>query len=192
MTDTDTDTKTTEVTVNTEVTEEPHPTSSPEAAYNFLIKKFHGKTDDGTVHLYRIGLFYSKGPIFEWLPVSYGQLLLLALEHLKNTGVGERDTVIDRVEVNSYGLTLWHRGQKLFVVEDAFVIGNEQIPGDHGECAETAYKIVEEICGKNTPQIEMILWVATTNVTLQRLDGSWYVRHHEFANWMERHLTGQE
>ena len=51
----------TNVTTDTEVAEEPHPTSSPEAAYNFLIKKFHGKTEDGTVHLYRIGCSILRG-----------------------------------------------------------------------------------------------------------------------------------
>jgi len=153
----------------------PFALSSPEASLEFLLWKFNRNSvlDDGALGLPRLDLASAWGPFDDdYIPVSYGDLLLSAMKTL------DPNATVTKIVIGGYseGLALYYGERRLFVVGDAFVIGNEPIRGDHSECAMCAYNIVMTITGLSRQELHPIREIETRSVVLERNYGTWSIQ----------------
>ena len=154
---------------------------TPQSSLDFLIQKFRGRTlVDGAIFLPRLDLCFPTGPMGTETDVvlSYGELIQSAAHAL-----GRSSDEIDRISIGGYaeGLSVFASGKRLFVVGDAFVIGDEPIRGDHSECAMCAYWIAQTITGRtydrNDKMLEPLRYVGTTRAEIIRNNGEWTISY---------------
>ncbi|NCC19752.1 hypothetical protein EOM33_01695 [Candidatus Saccharibacteria bacterium] len=152
--------------------------SSPQSTLEFLMKKFRGRPlPDGAILLPRIDLCSPTGPRGPetWVQLDYSRLLRSAVRAL---GFSPGD--IDRIVVGGYGegLTIFADGRRLFVVGDAFVIGDEPIRGDHSECALCALWICQGLLEREpSRKDELLAPIQSTRTSLveftRNKEGEW-------------------